>query len=1052
MKFCKIEIDGYGRFGPRELDVACGLQVVVGPNEQGKSTLRNFITDMLYGQKRSAVQRVYEDSNELRRPWDHPDAYGGRLLYQLDDGREIEVYRRFDKKNETVQVYDRSHAREITGDFEQLRNREPLFAQAHIGLSKDVFLSTATISHLSLENLGSGDALAQIREKLLSLADSGEETNSADAALRLLDARIAAIGQPAARTRPLPAARAQLVELNAEYERAAATRRELGEIEERRRAILEEIESIRAQRQALEADLETLEKVERAQRLIDAEGISARINEATQRCFALSAVREFPLEQEPEVRRAEMVVTSARDQLERTRQEQAQLRQQYGAEVQRLGDAALLSTQEIPEEYDTRLADIEEKVKERRVRIEEVEGMRAAAETRSNNAQQELGAVPDFSRLADDPVTWVNQLANSFRIAVGHRDRECKERDVLREQVQRQRAIVAETEGLFTECPDFVTRAREYEIETRMRDEQVSQLRSAAEMYQASVAEFTERIPFYRVISFVLPAVALGFVIVALALHNPGIYIVAVMVGLVWFYFLGSWLYVQSQATRANGQLGDTQDKIAGLQAELDAVSPLEAMMTQAGCQTVRELEAKHERYRADSFELASLEKALDTQEAKAREAEQRVSQLFERFRRTFREMGEELTAESQVEEAAGRATARYQEYRDAKRRLAENRDQLKRFEAEAARVKGELEACRKEEVTLALDVRRLMRDNGYTEENKHDKALSALRSYRIRNAQQREKRGRIDVVQEKAEAIEGRREAEERDLEAHTAALSKYLAAANVESIEQWRQRAEQAKEFREARQRITGFQEQVNAVLRGQDLEDLRAAVDADGPLPFVPQRTPEAIKRDRERLSDALDALMKEEHALHLLMTERTAGIRSSNEIDEDRAVLERRIRDLDLELEAASYAMTLIDSIARDKHARIAPRLAAAASEFLRHITGGAYDELLINRELGISVRIPRIQRMRENPECVLSKGAVDQIYLALRLAMIQSLSENGESIPMILDDPFANYDDDRLERTLRLLVSLAERNQILLFTCREDVARAAEAVHAPILRL
>ena len=73
-------------------------------------------------------------------------------------------------------------------------------------------------------------------------------------------------------------------------------------------------------------------------------------------------------------------------------------------------------------------------------------------------------------------------------------------------------------------------------------------------------------------------------------------------------------------------------------------------------------------------------------------------------------------------------------------------------------------------------------------------------------------------------------------------------------------------------------------------------------------------------------------------------------------------------------------------------------------------------------------------------------------LALRLALVQSVSEVGEPVPMLLDDPFANYDDGRLARTMNLISDIAKVNQVLLFTCREDVARAAESVNAPIIRL
>ena len=69
MRFSHLFIDGYGLFVGKELELAPGLQVIAGPNERGKSTLRYFIRDMLYGQKRSSTRRLYEGSNEVRMPW-----------------------------------------------------------------------------------------------------------------------------------------------------------------------------------------------------------------------------------------------------------------------------------------------------------------------------------------------------------------------------------------------------------------------------------------------------------------------------------------------------------------------------------------------------------------------------------------------------------------------------------------------------------------------------------------------------------------------------------------------------------------------------------------------------------------------------------------------------------------------------------------------------------------------------------------------------------------------------------------------------------------------
>ncbi|HRE45857.1 MAG TPA: hypothetical protein PKY87_18065, partial [Terricaulis sp.] len=110
----------------------------------------------------------------------------------------------------------------------------------HLGLSKSVFTSTATISHMSLTELGDSEALDQIRETVLSLADSGGGAGTVAGALDALAARVAAIGRPDARSKPLPAARLQLAALERELAAAREAREKLGALAVKRRALLDE--------------------------------------------------------------------------------------------------------------------------------------------------------------------------------------------------------------------------------------------------------------------------------------------------------------------------------------------------------------------------------------------------------------------------------------------------------------------------------------------------------------------------------------------------------------------------------------------------------------------------------------------------------------------------------------------------------------------------------------------------------------------------------------------------------------------------------------------
>lgn len=1053
MRILKISIDGYGKIAGRKIELSPGLQVILGPNEQGKSTVRSFVGDMLYGQKQTTGQDAYDDTNELRLPWTAPDCYGGSLVYTTDDGTEYEVHRNFDRERESIHLYDRTNAREVAGDYELLRNGEISFAQAHLGLSKDVFLSAATISHFSLEDLGDSDALNQIREKLLSLADTGGESSSADAALKLMQTRINAIGQSATRTKPLPAARARAAELDQELVAAQRLLEAVGGEAEKRRGILEEIAALRKQRLALEDDLRLIEAHARARRLREGESLLGRIDTATKHCFALGAVREFPLDRTPEVQRAENLAQTARRQLERTQSELETSRKQLEKERRESGSEQVRAMQDLPEDLETRYSDTHNEVRQLEKQLTDIRELVTAAEKRLKDSQADVQSMPDFSSVSSDPVEIIMQLASSFRVAVKSRGEERTELGRLKEATTQKRVAIADNHTLFKDLDDFTELARDYELNQRGREDKIAHRQATLHSLKSHFESETMNAPQFRWLS-VACVIGLGALGAAwLQYRHPAIFMPAGLAAMSLIYFLLMYL-------RSTRRLGRLSTEIATMQSEVDGVSgedgeeqnPIEAVLEKSGCVSLRELEARYQRYRETYAELSAHIHMLRGQETRVQEAEERITQMLERYQQTFKQLGEEIASEDDVETAARSATGRYQEYRESKRRLSDCIRALEDHKKEQTRLETNLSTAQASMKETETSLRAFMRENGFEDEERQPTTGAALRGYRARLARHRELRGRVELLQEKLHASERQLKNEELELEKHDQELSRLLAHAGVSTVEQWHTMAAQAREYQEVWDKRAGLEQQLDSLLGDDEIATLRTEVEADGDLPPAPDKGRDAIKAEIDTLSLTIDDRMKEEHALHIAITERSAGYRSVNEIEEEKAWIQGKINSLDLEREAASYAMAVIEEIARDKHARIAPKLAERASLHLALITGGAYDEVLISRDLEISVRIPETNRMHEHPEKSLSKGTVDQIYLALRLALVESISENGESIPMLLDDPFANYDDQRLGLTMQLIQGISAHNQVLLFTCREDVARAAERVQAPVIRL
>lgn len=1049
----RLFLDNYGRFMGREIQFSKGLQVVLGANEQGKTTMRNFITDMLYGQKASTVQRRYEENHLLRRPWGGNGFYGGRMVYRLDNGEEFEIHRTFDRKSESVQLFNHTRGREVTGEFPVARNREINFAARHLGVSKTIFANLAVIGHTSLESLGDKDALLQISEKIASLADTADESSSSATAVKLLDAYTARIGRLVPNSkRPLPLAKARLDQLDAELGQARAARDEVAGLEKRLRAAREAVQTLHRKQTDLEKQLRKLEQTERINRLHKAESIQNQIESLTQRLFSLAKAKDFPLEQDEVFHTAVNAVETAREQVARTQARVDELLRRYRKACEGLDNDAV-EIQDLPEQFEERLKELDTQIARLRDFTEDMGKARQTARDEIERAERELEALPDFEALDADPLAWINEQANAFSLARQERDRAA---DILKrhqEERERREAELALPREIFSRFEDFPAQARDYAVESKLSEERCAQQRKRIEDAQRDLEAHDEELPNFRVMAVFGALLAIILPIVAMVTGNKGIYIVEPFALGVFIYNAVHWVHARVNLRQQQNVIDDAEAEIARLENEMaERENGMNAIVSEAGCESFRELEALYERFVKERNELETVEEELAHQKHQASVEQAHVAQMLERLRKSFAELGETIDTEDEVPAAASRALSKYQRYREAKHRREEQQRQLDNLAVEARRSGEKLAAKEDEEKRLSLEVRKLLRDAGYKEEANHTSALAALRAYGIRIAQLRPRRARADALKQQAGEFEQQLEMDRRALEDAQENLAQLLDNVGLDSVGEYRALAAQAREYREARIQRAALGEQMDTLLGNDTFESLREAVQEEDEQEQLLFEDASALKPAFEETKSELESRSKEIHSLELAIAERCAGLRSINEIEEERAAVARRVADFELELEAAAHAAAIIEEVARDRHARIAPNLARTASRYLRHITNGAYSELALSKNLQVTVRIPQTEKLNTSPEKHLSKGTVDQIYLALRLAFVTTLSQEGERLPMLLDDPFANYDDTRLEQALGLLVKLDALPQILLFTCREDVAETAQKLGVPVLAL
>ena len=109
--------------------------------------------------------------------------------------------------------------------------------------------------------------------------------------------------------------------------------------------------------------------------------------------------------------------------------------------------------------------------------------------------------------------------------------------------------------------------------------------------------------------------------------------------------------------------------------------------------------------------------------------------------------------------------------------------------------------------------------------------------------------------------------------------------------------------------------------------------------------------------------------------------------------------------------------------------ITPKFTENMSKNISKISNNKYTKVGINEEKGLIVENEFGEYI---PAERLSVGTIDQLYLSLRLSMIDDLSE--ENLPIILDEAFAYYDDYRLENILKFLNENMNNHQVIIFTC------------------
>ena len=186
---------------------------------------------------------------------------------------------------------------------------------------------------------------------------------------------------------------------------------------------------------------------------------------------------------------------------------------------------------------------------------------------------------------------------------------------------------------------------------------------------------------------------------------------------------------------------------------------------------------------------------------------------------------------------------------------------------------------------------------------------------------------------------------------------------------------------------------------------------------------------IENEYDNQQAKLNNLKLELHKLELEKENILPKLENLSALEEELSNIEEKYEELKNTSKSINLAKEYLELAYQKMKENVTPKFTKNLSENINKITSGKYKNVKFNDEKGLIVEIENGNYISaEN----LSIGTIEQLYLSLRLALVEEISE--ETMPIILDEAFAYYDKTRLEKILKYLIEETKNRQILIFTC------------------
>ena len=1039
MRLTRIEIVGFGSLQRMELRFGPTMNLIVGPNEAGKSTLQEAIVAGLYGLSSGDRARPgLAERADRWRPWEGGD-FGLALEVVLEDGAQLRIERDLDA--ETVRVFDISTGAELGDRFEPDPAGELQVGRQLLGISRDIYTNTACISRsevLRLEDAGT------IREAIVALADSAHPDRTAQKVLdRLRQERTHRIGKPRGRSGPLHDLEARLSELERQLAAAQQARAAVEELAQKRETVAAVTDAELGIVQTLELALLTSRLDDARHRLERVETLERAITEERRRQEEHTRFAMFPLDRQSEVQELRSHLRAAREAQEdfdrRSGATTTQV-QQLEAERQNLDDEAQ-GFETLARGIDAAALTHEPAVRELLSSLNVADTQAPEVHLRAQTSAEEVRRIAErHPGLIGQNLDWparqmeFQRVFSEFRerhnVAVEARRRAGAELPPRLEQLKHDIAR-------YKEVPDVIKSGQQAEEAMRREEAMAERARSRQRTFLGAMLGG-------------LLLTAMAILVAFLALQG------GMSLGLsgAAFFLLGMGVLSTAIGIWVRGAAVREVDR--RLRAKDEARVKRREILQPWGVRSSGELQqALVEHLQKVRYDATRLE--LDRQ---ATELEERAQLAGRTLRELVGSWGlpQPAPTEDAIDETAREIESLAQD--TIAWNAASERAQ------DASRTESEVDLRRE---SLRQRLHSLLDQLGFDRRE----ALGAARDFiasceAARTAQQvRTRIEQLDAQLEQLRAPGERSVAERAKAEEYSRQLAAIYSPAGIaetdmeQAAQAWDAGVSHGEAYRASSARLAELEAQRAAASADEgsslrqlvdDLErqigEIGRNVDPAAAAQFAALPLAE-LERQRDQHRGTKERAQEERARAEELLNDRLAQIGDVAALEEEIATAREQLQELEAEAHAYDLAIETLEAAAKSVRRAVIPRLKSQLQGQLSPITNGRYRDVRVGDDLALQVRT-QDQRTYKDVDN-LSLGTRSLIYLLERLALARIIGGNSEPPPLLLDEALVHADRRRLRAAMDELGRLD--HQVVLFSKDEALAdRAEKAEDWTIIRL